>query len=85
MFTTKKVNRFRFNDCDFAAISDYNLLTNLVDSCKAQNISPKVGNIFSTDLFYHPDNDLFFKLMEKLNIYGIEMEAAGLYGFFMNF
>ena len=37
-----------------------------------------VGNIFSADLFYTPDPEMF-ETMAKYNIYGIEMEAAGIY------
>ena len=39
----------------------------------------KVGNLFSADLFYHPDATVF-NTLEAMNILGIEMEAAGLYG-----
>ncbi len=38
-----------------------------------------VSNIFSADLFYSPEENAF-DLMEKYNILGVEMEAAGLYG-----
>ena len=37
-----------------------------------------VGNIFSADLFYTPDPDMF-QTMAKYNVYGVEMEAAGIY------
>ena len=37
-----------------------------------------VGNIFSADLFYSPD-DSQFELMAKYDILGIEMETAGIY------
>lgn len=35
--------------------------------------------MFSADLFYSPEVDLFDK-MEKLGILGVDMEAAGIYG-----
>jgi purine-nucleoside phosphorylase len=37
-----------------------------------------VGNIFSADLFYTPDTDMF-DTMAKFDVLGIEMEAAGIY------
>jgi purine-nucleoside phosphorylase len=37
-----------------------------------------VGNIFSADLFYTPDPDMFATLA-KYNVFGVEMEAAGIY------
>jgi len=77
--TDSKVNRTRFKDHDFAAIADFNLLMNAVNAAKQNNIEVKVGNIFSADLFYTPDPEMF-DVMEKMDILGVEMEAAGLYG-----
>ena len=42
-------------------------------------ISPWVGNLFSADLFYTPLPEMFDR-MEAMRVYGVEMEAAGLYG-----
>ncbi|WP_413112235.1 purine-nucleoside phosphorylase [Thaumasiovibrio sp. DFM-14] len=77
--TDSKVNRIRFNNHDFAAIADFTLLENAVNAARAQNVSVRVGNVFSADLFYSPEADLFDK-MESLGIYGVDMEAAGIYG-----
>lgn len=77
--TDSKVNRMRFNDHDFAAIASYELLHKAVTSAKAHGVDVRVGNIFSADLFYSPEENAF-DLYEKYNILGIEMEAAGLYG-----
>lgn len=77
--TDSKVNRIRFNNHDFAAIASYELLHKAVTSAKAHGIDARVGNIFSADLFYSPEENAF-DLYEKYNILGIEMEAAGLYG-----
>lgn len=77
--TDSKVNRIRFMDHDFAAIADYDLIHNAVQAAKLKNIPVKVGNLFSTDLFYTPQPKLF-DVMEKYNILGVEMEAAGIYG-----
>lgn len=77
--TDSNVNRMRFKNYDFAAIADYTLLSNAVNAAKVANIPVHVGNIFSADLFYNPDESAF-DVMEKYNILGVEMEAAGLYG-----
>ncbi|CAG9410377.1 purine-nucleoside phosphorylase [Providencia alcalifaciens] len=77
--TDSKVNRQRFKDHDFAAIADYDLVHNAVEAAKARNVNVRVGNLFSADLFYSPDPDMF-KVMEKYGILGVEMEAAGIYG-----
>jgi len=57
--TDSNVNRIRFKGYDFAAIADYELLANAVESAKTLNMVAKVGNIFSADLFYTPDTAMF--------------------------
>lgn len=76
--TDSKVNRLRFKDNDFAAIADYGLTHAAVEAAKRKNVPVKVGNIFSADLFYTPDPQMF-DVMEKYGILGVEMEAAGIY------
>lgn len=76
--TDSKVNRLKFNDNDFAAIADYDLIHNVVTTSKAKNIKVRVGNIFSTDLFYTPRMQVF-DMMEKYGVLAVEMEAAGMY------
>lgn len=77
--TNSTVNRMRFNGYDFAAIADFGLLENAVSAARKKQIKFKVGNIYSADLFYMPDPEIY-EVMEKLNILAIEMEVAGLYG-----
>ncbi len=77
--TDSNVNRIRFNNFDLAAIADYRLLRTAVDMAEKHGIEAKVGNIFSADLFYTPIPEMF-DMLEKYNILGVEMEAAGLYG-----
>lgn len=77
--TDSKVNRVRFKDHDFAAIADFELVRNAVDAAKAAGIPVRVGNIFSTDLFYTPDPGMY-DILEKYGILGVEMETAGIYG-----
>ncbi|HHO65223.1 MAG TPA: purine-nucleoside phosphorylase [Epsilonproteobacteria bacterium] len=77
--TDSNVNRMRFSGHDFAALADYGLLRKAVNAAEDAGINVKVGNIFSADLFYTPTPEMFDTL-EKYNILGVEMEAAGLYG-----
>nr|WP_298059114.1 purine-nucleoside phosphorylase [uncultured Halomonas sp.] len=77
--TDSKVNRMRFNDHDFAAIADFELIQHAVAAAKARNVPVKVGNMFSADLFYNPQTDMA-ELLKRYGIVGVEMEAAGLYG-----
>lgn len=77
--TDSKVNRMRFLDHDFAAIADFGLVERAVKAARARNVPVRVGNVFSSDLFYHPQAQLT-ELFKKLGILGVEMEAAGLYG-----
>lgn len=77
--TDSKVNRVRFRGHDFAAIADYELLQTAVAQAKQKRLSHHVGNVFSADLFYTPEPEMF-ELMEKYQVYGVEMEAAGIYG-----
>ena len=77
--TDSKVNRLRFKDHDFAAIADFDLVRNAVDAAQAKGVVARVGNLFSADLFYTPDPQMF-DVMEKYGTLGVEMEAAGIYG-----
>ena len=78
--TDSNVNRNRLGgNLDFAALADFSLLERAVAAARAKNIDVKVGNLFTSDLFYNPDPSLFDRL-EKYGVLGVEMEAAGLYG-----
>lgn len=77
--TDSKVNRMRFMDHDFAAIADFDLLQTAVNVAKTQGKAVRVGNVFSADLFYTPQPQMF-DVMEKMKVLAVEMEVAGLYG-----
>ena len=76
--TDSKVNRIRFKDNDFAAIADFDMTQAAVQAAKNKGVNVRVGNLFSADLFYTPDVQMF-DVMEKYGILGVEMEAAGIY------
>lgn len=76
--TDSNTNRHQFNGYDYAAIADFAMLKKTVTVAEQQGLTVKVGNVFSTDSFYHPDRKLTATL-NRLHILAIEMEAAGLY------
>ena len=76
--TNSGVNRMRFGGYDLAALASFELLSRAVSVAEEKGVSFHVGNIFSEDLFYTPDSGIF-DLLEKYNILGVEMEAAGIY------
>lgn len=77
--TDSNVNRQRFNNMDFAASADFSLLQKVVNTAERINKQVHVGNIFTADLFYTPQPEMF-KKMEDMGILAVEMETAGLYG-----
>jgi len=77
--TDSGVNRARFGGYDYAALSDFDLLQSLVESSEASGETVRVGNIFSADLFYTPEPEMFER-MKKMGVLAVEMEAAGLFG-----
>ncbi|MGL4826387.1 MAG: purine-nucleoside phosphorylase [Vibrionaceae bacterium] len=76
--TDSNANRLRFAGHDFAAIADFEMAQNAVTAAKQKGCHVHVGNLFSTDLFYGADPQMF-DLMAKHGIVGVEMEAAALY------
>ncbi len=76
--TDSNCNRMRFGGYDLAALASFDLVQKAVVAAEAQKIRYHVGNLFSADLFYTPDPDMF-ETMAKFNIYGLEMEAAGIF------
>ena len=77
--TDSNVNRQRMNNVDFAACADFSLLKSVVDTAEKMGKAVHVGNIFTADLFYTPNPEIFATL-EKYGVLAVEMEAAGLYG-----
>ncbi|WP_404409897.1 purine-nucleoside phosphorylase [Pseudidiomarina marina] len=77
--TDSGVNRQRFNNFDFAAIADFELLRRVVNHAESTSVEVRVGNVFSADLFYQADTALRQRF-QQMGILGVEMEAAGLYG-----
>lgn len=77
--TDSKVNRMRFMDHDFSAIADYSVLATAVQAAQDLQKTVRVGNVFSADLFYSVQPQMF-DIMRKMQVLAVEMEIAGLYG-----
>lgn len=61
----------------FCPIADFDMVREAADACAKRGINYKVGNIFSSDMFYDDANSG----MEwaKMGVLGVEMESAALY------
>jgi purine-nucleoside phosphorylase len=77
--TDSGVNRRRFGERDFAAVADFDLTRKAVEAAERLEIPVRVGTLFSSDLFYGPEDDLL-EVLRRMGILAVEMEAAGLYG-----
>ncbi len=62
---------------NFAPICDYKLLNHAVSSCEELKLNYKVGNVFSSDVFYAQTETS--KDFAKMGVLSVEMEAAALY------
>ena len=67
--------------CGYCTAADFNIAAvatvTAADACAARGVNYKVGNIFSSDIFYddaHSDME-----WAKMGVLGVEMESAALY------
>ena len=63
---------------NYAPVADYTLLRKAVEEAEKLGVRYHVGNMLSSDVFYHADpafNDGWY----KMGVLGVEMEAAALY------
>ncbi|MGB0658696.1 MAG: purine-nucleoside phosphorylase [Mangrovicoccus sp.] len=67
-----------FKEVNFAPCADYGLLRAAVEYMEAKELTPHVGNIYSSDVFYDERPDLN-EQMTRHGILAVEMEAAELY------
>lgn len=62
----------------FVPAADYGMLAASVEAAKKLGVHTVVGNVYSSDFFYHPNPDINKKARD-LGHLAVEMEAAGLY------
>lgn len=61
----------------FCPIADYDLLVKAVETCKALGYRYKVGNVLSSDIFYHENAQA--DKWAQMGVLAVEMEASALY------
>ena len=76
--TMSTPSRGIMRDLNFAPCADYGLLSAAVDAAGAKGVTPHVGGIYSSDVFYDERPDLT-EQMTRHGVLGVEMEAAELY------
>jgi len=76
--TDSSINRIRFDGNDYTPTACYKLLKKAEKIADKNNFNVNIGNVFTTDMFYH-DNPDHWKLWAKYGALAIEMETAGLY------
>jgi purine-nucleoside phosphorylase len=62
----------------YAPTASWELLQKAVKISEEKGVTPKVGNILSSDIFYDEDSEVW-KKWAKMGIMAVEMEAAALY------
>ena len=76
--TVSTPSRGMFRELQFAPCADWSLLRAAAAAAEAQDITPHIGGIYSSDTFYDERPDLN-EQMVRHGVLGVEMEAAELY------
>ena len=76
--TVSTPSRGMFRELQFAPCADWSLLRAAAAAAEAQDITPHIGGIYSSDTFYDERPDLNEQLVRH-GVLGVEMEAAELY------
>lgn len=78
--TDSSILRDTFGRYNFSAIADFALLRRAAELAEAAGMPAHIGNVVSSDLFYHPQGGLeAYGTLMGHGILGVEMEAAVLY------
>ena len=73
------MNLKRFKNMSFAPTADFELLLRTTQAAHKLDIPIRVGNILSTDMFYHEENPDHWKVWAQYGVLAAEMETAELY------
>jgi purine-nucleoside phosphorylase len=78
--TDSGIVRNAFGSYNFAPIADFGMLRQAAEMAEAKGLSFKVGNMLSSDVFYHiePGLEGYGRLLSH-GVLGVEMESAALY------
>jgi len=78
--TDSSINKNRFKGMDYAPCANFDLLNNAHKIATINGVNPKVGNILTSDLFYHDSDDLdHWKIWSRYGVLAVEMETSALY------
>ncbi|WP_026689151.1 purine-nucleoside phosphorylase [Alteribacter aurantiacus] len=72
------VNQRYFGGIDFAPTADFGLLKSAYDGAVASGLNVRVGNVFTSDVFYNDYKDTVQKLADH-QVLAVEMESSALY------
>ncbi|MCH1626339.1 purine-nucleoside phosphorylase [Fredinandcohnia quinoae] len=75
--TDSQMNRLTFGGVDYAPTASFDLLKKAYDCGLEKGLQLKVGNVFTSDMFYNDNSEL--EKWAQYGILGIEMETAALY------
>jgi purine-nucleoside phosphorylase len=78
--TDSAIVRDAFTPFNFAPIADFGLLRSAVEKAETKGLRAHVGNMLSSDIFYHIEPGLAgYGRLPAHGVLGVEMEAAALY------
>ena len=77
--TDGNTNKILFNGLDYAPIADFDLLHAAYNKSLETGIECRVGNIFSTDLFYFRDDPARWAIWKAHQLLCADMETSMLY------
>ena len=78
--TDSAIVRDAFTPFNFAPLADFGLLRTAVEKAEAAGLRYHVGNVLSSDIFYHIEPGLAgYGRLPAHGVLGVEMEAAALY------
>lgn len=77
--TDSTIVRDTFAPYNFAPLADFTLLADAVARARTSGLEAHVGNLVSSDIFYHPDGLKSYETLIAHGALGVEMEAATLY------
>jgi len=76
--TDSSMNTHRFHGFEYSATADFALLRTAYDAITVRGGTPVVGQVFTSDSFYHPRPELTQHLVDY-GVVAVEMEASALY------
>jgi len=77
--TDSTIVRDGFGPYAYAPLADFGLLRAAVDGAAGKGMRAHVGNIVSSDIFYHKHGLAAYGALIEAGVIGVEMEAAALY------